>query len=171
MIAKPPPEPDRFAGQAFAAHVDAQLAEERATKTSLEARGTALITSSSAFVTLLAAGFALAYGKNPAGVPILSRWCVMLATVALMVAAVAGVLANKPSSYTETDIMDMRVWVDDYWTHEFVKASQQTARCQLDTLETARGKNADKAGVVKVGSWAQVVAVALLVGAVGGLLA
>lgn len=158
-----------FAGEAFSAHIDSQLTEERATKSSLEARGAALITSSGAFVTLLAAGFALAFGQNPEAVPDPSRWFVMAAVVALLTASVAGVLANKPADYGETDADDMAVWLRDHWRSDAVAAAHRTAEAQLATLRTARARNADKATLVKTGAWAQAAAVLLLVGATGGL--
>lgn len=89
-------------------HVESQLTEERATKASLEARGTGLITSSSAFVTLLAAGFTLAYGKDPGSSPTVSRWLVMGSVGTLLIAAVAGVFALKPLDYGETSIETMQ---------------------------------------------------------------
>lgn len=135
----------------------------------MEARGTALITSSGAFVTLLAAGFGLAFGQDPDTVPIPSRYCVMAAVVALLVSSVAGVLANKPADYGETDVDDMAGWLRDHWRADAIAAARRTAESQLATLRTARLRNAAKAKVVKVGAWAQVIAVLLLVCATAGL--
>ena len=120
-------------------------------------------------MTLLAAGFALAFGGDADALPALSRWCVMAAVLALLAASVAGVLANKPAHYGETDVDDMNVWVQDHWRADAVAAARRTAEAQLATLATARDRNAEKARVVKIGAWAQVVAVLLLAGATVGL--
>ena len=50
----------------------------------------------------------------------------------------------------------------DHWRADAVAAAKRTAESQLDTLTTAREKNADKAKIVKFGAWAQVVAIVLL---------
>lgn len=128
-----------------------------------------MITTSGAFVTLLAAGFALAFGQDPAAVPTVSRWCVMAAVIALLLANIAGVLANKPANYGETDTDDMETWVRDHWRADAVSAAKRTAESQLDTLTTARDRNSDKAKVVKFGAWTQVAAILLLVAGTGGL--
>lgn len=78
-------------------------------------------------MTLLAAGFALAFGNEPEAVPDPSRWCVMGAVLALLAASVAGVLANMPADYDETDADDMAVWVRDHWRADAVAAARRTA--------------------------------------------
>lgn len=76
----------------------------------------------------------------------------LAAVLALLAASVAGVLANKPADYAETDVDDMNARVQDHWRADAVAADRRTAEAQLATLTTARVRNGEKARTVKLNS-------------------
>lgn len=105
------------AGAAYSQLISDQLAEERTRKSSLEARGVTVITTSGTLATLL---FALTAGltsvasfKLPGG----AKLPLLLALVAFIVAAVCGLTTNMPLKYREATPQGLARLVDArYWT-------------------------------------------------------
>jgi hypothetical protein len=94
--------PELNAGTAYGELIACQLAEERGRKTSLEARGVTVITTSSTLATLLfaltAAGLTSARAFR---LPDLAKLPLVLALCAFVAAAVLVLLTNVPLRYCE----------------------------------------------------------------------
>jgi hypothetical protein len=157
--------PDRpTAGEVLAAHLTAALAEERVSKASLEARGLSLVTTSGAFVTLVLAIAALVGDRPLNG---LARTMLVLASVGFLVAAVAGVLTNRPMDNDEPKPASMLSLVEEHYGKPDGLGVRAVARDQASTLVASRSNNDRKATCLRVGVWAQVAAMTLV--AVAGI--
>ena len=151
--------------------VEDQLVEERATKSSLEARAIGVITSSGALAALL---FALAaVVTKPANyAPALAIRILLGATlVAFMVAIVRAILASRPGTYQEVSIESLR----DVATITAMGAPADEgepaiALMLVTIIEKAREQNAQKARFLKQGVTAEALAAALLTAAVALIL-
>jgi hypothetical protein len=104
-------EPTATASAAFSEYISEQLVEERARKTSLEARGLALITTSGAFTTLVLAIAALVGDDD---LPGLSRGLLVLSLAGFLGAAVMGVVVNLPADYKEPRADGLRESLTQY---------------------------------------------------------
>src|SRR4051812_21208072 len=90
-----------------------QLAEERARKSSIEARGILVVTTSATLVTALLAIAGLVGRRDDF---VLSNHAAALATTAtglLLVAAIAAVITNVPRGYGEVGDDELRAWVTE----------------------------------------------------------
>lgn len=143
------------AGAVFGAYVSEQLLEERARKTSLEARGLALITTSGAFTTLVLGIAALAGGDN---LPDVSRVLLILSLAAFLIAAVMGVVVNKPADYDEPSADSLRDTLARFGDRDRATGEKTVADSRLDVLKAARQRNETKAERLLWGAWAQIAA-------------
>ena len=75
------------------------LADEQATKASLEQRGLAVVSSAGALVTLLLGIVGLAYNIDRITIPLIARLLLLLSVLAFVVASILGILTNKPMGY------------------------------------------------------------------------
>lgn len=153
---------DDLAASAIGEFVAEQLAEERLSKTSLEARGLALITTSGAFTTLVL-GIAALVGE--ASLPAASRALLVLSLAVFVVAAVMGVVVNMPADYDEPSAESLRNVLSEHGERDLLTGVRAVGNSRLDVLETARNNNKTKACRLLIGAVAQIVAMALVAAA------
>ena len=157
------------AGAWYGALIDAQLAEERLTKTSLEQRGITVITTGGAIVGLLfglvavvtqATEFALPDGVRP-----WLTWSLMSFTASTL----DGLLVNFPTTYEEAKPGSLREFIrtaDDDWAPDWEQSdfvgSRQVAELNVRLLEVARAANSFKARFLFGALLLEVLGIALL---------
>src|SRR5262249_12281036 len=114
-----------------------QLDEERRRKTSLEQRGTAVITTSGTLVSLLFALAALITTRKQFHIPPSAQLILLLAVAFFVIAATGRLLANVPLRYANADHRDLArflkgdLWVDRLWGMPFPPAERRAADLQL----------------------------------------
>jgi hypothetical protein len=139
------------AGEDYSAFVEAQLAEERATKTSLEGRGITVITTSGGLVTLLFGLVALATkGAQTYTLPDAATKLLIAAAALLTVAGVFGLLTNWGLSYREASVEGLRDLLDRDWTAAEPAGQRDVAATTIDILQASRDNNAAKARMLRV---------------------
>lgn len=153
---------DDLAASAIGELVAEQLAEERVNKTSLEARGLALITTSGAFTTLVL-GIAALVGDG--SLPGASRMLLVLSLLAFVVAATMGVVVNMPANYDEPRAASLKMTLKEHAGDDLLTGVRAVNNSRIDVLDTARSNNQTKACRLLIGAWAQVVAMFLVAGA------
>jgi hypothetical protein len=161
-----------ISGQAYTDLIGQQLTEERASKTSIEQRGTAVITTSGTLVTLLLAIAALVTSGKALTLGTLPKLPLGLSLVAFVIAAILGILTNFPrSSYQEAKLDDIQPLVDSSaeWKASFAVGSQDTAAASLAILRALRAVNKDKVEWLRMAMYAEIAAIGLL--AVAAILA
>jgi len=141
------PERDRalaagYAGRAYAQLIADQLAEERNRKTSLEARGVTVITTSSALATLL---FALTAGLTAVSsfrLPESARLPLLLTLITFVFSAAFGVAANMPLRYREATPAGLAKLINArYWAAPAEIGELRVAEAQVTSLAAARSAN------------------------------
>lgn len=153
---------DAGANAIVGAYIAEALAEERARKASLEARGLALITTSGAFTTLVLGIGALV---APEELPVAARAFLVVGLLCFLVAAAKGALVNKPEDYTEPDAEKLGGVLDELRAKSAASGERTVARSRLVIIEAARTRNKGKASALLRGSWAQVIGMVSIAGA------
>lgn len=148
-----------------------QLAEERSTKSSLEARAIGVITSSGALATLLFALAALVTNASDYELPSPARWALGLTLLAFVAAAVLAILVVRPATYLEVTIESLQAAAAPAaMSAPAVEGDPEIAAVLVDIIASARAKNAAKAGHLRDAVACQVVGAVLLAAAVGTVL-
>jgi hypothetical protein len=147
--------------------VQDQLAEERSTKSSLEARAIGVITSSGALVTLIFALAALVTKPVEFDLPGPARLMLGATLVAFIVAAVLALIAARPGTYQEVTLESLRAAA----TEEAMGATAEEgepeiAKGLINIIAKAREENANKARFLKAAVTFEAVAAVLLAVAV-----
>jgi hypothetical protein len=159
------------AGSAYRHLISDQLAEERSRKSSLEARGVTVITTSGTLGTLL---FALTAGltatanfKLPSG----ARLPLLLALIAFVCASICGLTTNLPVMYKEATPQGLAKLVDTkYWTAPPAIGELRVAAAEVTLLGAARSANNLKVCLLITAIGAEVLAVAFLSWSVASIL-
>jgi hypothetical protein len=148
-----------------------QLAEERSTKSSLEARAIGVITSSGALATLLFALAALVTKASDYELPTPARGALGLTLVAFVAASVLAILAARPDTYQEVTVGSLRAAAaPQAMAAPAGEGDPAIAAVLVDIIERARTKNATKAKYLRAAVACQVVGAVLLALAVGTVL-
>jgi hypothetical protein len=156
-----------LAGSVFSELIAEQLTQERAVKSSLEQRGSLVITTSGTLVALLFGLGAVVSSRKDFEVPFDVRVLFAIALGFFVLAAVLGLLANLPWRYREVDERAMRRLVaKDLWNGPLVPATRRVAEAYVDVLEATRGANELKGRAVRLALGAEIAAVALLSAAI-----
>ncbi len=162
---------DDDAGVAYAKLIADQLTEERNRKSSLEARGVTVITTSGTLATLL---FALTAGLTAAAsfkLPANAKLPLLLALIAFVIAAMTGLATNAPMLYREPTPQGLRTLVDArYWTAPARVGQERVAESQIVSLAAARVANNRKVQLLMVAISAELLAVIFLAWAVASIL-
>ena len=157
------------AGIAFAKLLEEQLVEERARKTSLEARGAAIITTSGALVTLLFGLAALVTGQDGFELGDQPRNLLGLGVLAFFAAALAGLAVNFPWRYTEVTAKGFSDLLP-HWDAAPQKGLRAAFEARRKVYARAREVNGYKAIIVFLGMALEVVGVVLVATAVRSIL-
>ncbi|MEU9631372.1 hypothetical protein ACFZDB_20900 [Streptomyces luteogriseus] len=153
-------DPPSTAGQAAKNLIDAELDVERTRKTSLEARGLAVITGSGTLVTLMLAVAALAMGKEKQAVSGWPEWILALSVLLFVLAACFGIAVNAPSRYFRIDPASLSGLITrEEWGEPGHDAERELTAARLAELSDARTRNEKKARRVLAAISCQVVGV------------
>jgi hypothetical protein len=141
-------EAEKTAGQAvYGPLLENLLTNERTRKSSLEQRGGAVITTSGVLVSLLFGIVAVVTNASGFTLPGSSRVFLVLALVLFVLAAVGGIIINRPLPYLQIHHEDLRRVVDaeENWNATSEIAARRVAEVQVSILERARQHNRSKA--------------------------
>ncbi|WP_405159511.1 hypothetical protein OG203_23850 [Nocardia sp. NBC_01499] len=150
-------------GRTYAAFIETELKTERERPTTYDARGQALVTTSSALFTLFAGVAALVKSPTTAHLPSV---VLLMGTATLMLfvgAAVCGAIAgwNRGYAVAEADTLDDMLSAD-HWIDDEEDARNCVSTLAVETLRTLRASTRFKAQCVAIGLWVQVVALVTL---------
>lgn len=140
-----------------------QLADERARKGSLEQRGIAIITSSGTLVTIVL-GFVALATRNPSyTLPPGAVRLLVIALVALVAAAAAGLLINVPARVPIVDAEQLAATAEQAdWDHADSDSLRAEYRIQGDLLIELRKLNRRRAHVLLASLLLEVLALAMM---------
>jgi hypothetical protein len=161
-----------IAATAYGDLIEQQLAEERSRKTSLEQRGSFVITSASAVATLLLALAAVVTSEKHFHAGGALKVLLAVAASLFACAALFGLAANLPWRYYEVSENALkRLTSPDLWEAEIAPATRRIAEAKVAVLATARRANAIKSGFVSVALAAEMLgAAAVAAGVVSALI-
>jgi hypothetical protein len=139
---------DNIAGSTDRELIEAQLAEERAARNSLEGRGQNLITSAGVLATLLFGLAAFAVGAGKVQLDIWDRVALILSLALFVGASVAASMTAAPSKrWREASLkaLRQRVEPDDWYATDIAEAARRNAKLEVRIFEAAREVNRSKA--------------------------
>lgn len=149
-------------GDASISLIDGQISFEREKKSSLEARGLAVITTSGTLVTLLlalAAVITRTHGLAPSLVP---QVLLLGALLAFLAAASLAIYCNAPLQMREVDAASLRsLTTRDVWNGVGDEARREIAIARLESLIVIQGVNEIKARMLLFATGSEVVAIVL----------
>ncbi|RJQ92764.1 hypothetical protein [Amycolatopsis panacis] len=149
-------------GAVYLAFIEGELKAERERRSVYDARGQALVATSSALVTLLSGLAAVAKAGTTIRVPA-SSTAVLVAAIALFVcAAASGIVAGWNRHYALASFTTLNRMLNEHWTDDEVDARNNVATVHALTVRTLRRANAFKAACVSIGLVAQVLALTAL---------
>lgn len=152
-------------GDAYSKFVEAELKNERERRSALDQRGLGVVTSSSAFITLVFSLSVILTGKDftpKDGV----RNFIAASLVSFVVAGALGIFANANRRYhvaTRETLDDM---LGEHWIDDEVDARNNVAALNVVTLDTLRTGNSKKVWFLSAALVFQVIAIASLGAAV-----
>jgi hypothetical protein len=165
------PTDDAAAGVAYGQLIADQLTEERARKSSLEARGVTVITTSGTLATLL---FGLTAGLTAVTsfkLPADAKLPLLLTVIAFVIAAMCGLATNLPLIYWEPTPKGLAKLIDSrYWTAQATVGQLRVAAAQVTILSAARAANNIKVRLLIAAAAAELLAVVFLTWAVAIIL-
>lgn len=148
-------------GTVYAGFIETELQGEQDRRTAHEARGSAIVSTSSGFVTLIFAVAAIVLGGDyqftDASIPF-----IVLVLVLFVASGIAGLLANKLYNYDVPKTQTMKTMLSTQWTDTETTARNNTSWLRLATLTTLRIGNNKKANSIVWGQAFQLAAIVLL---------
>lgn len=135
---------------------DAELAR----KSTLEQKGSAVITTSGTLVTLLFGLVAVVTGAAHFSLPRSSHPWLIAAVVAFSLSALLAILVALPRPYGETEVTADQL--RDWWADSLPDAEFAVAALQLRRIETARRRNGTKVGLLLAAMFCQLIGLAML---------
>jgi hypothetical protein len=163
-----PPDTTGSAGPVYATLVENQLGEETARKTSFEARGITVITTSAALVGLLFGFSALVAGADTFTLPPAAVVFLSTSATLFVVAAILSIVCNWPLKYRQVELADLRRLTNEqFWWGEEAVAKRRVAEARVEILSRARELNAIKGRFLLAAMMIEVIAIgALAVGVI-----
>jgi hypothetical protein len=157
------PAPDE--GVIYGAYIKSLLDHEQDRKSALEAKASAVITTSGALITLLFGLIAAVTGATGFTLPAASRDWLIAAVLLFVVATALGIAtANIPVPYGQAAFDGAAL--AQAWTHPASAARENVARAQLDLIPVAAKKNDLKARLIVAAASAELLALGALAVAV-----
>ena len=156
------PEPlSAMRGASYSDTIKSALAEERATKTSIEQRGVGIVTTSGVLATLLFGFGAFVYGSKSPNISSEGTGFLITSVVLFVVAATFGLLANRPAKYREADIPSLRERTEKEEWHKPspAEAARRDSILNVNIIEVYRQTNATKSMFVYIGIGVEILAV------------
>lgn len=158
------------AAEVYGSFIHDELKGEIARKSSLEARGLAVVTTSATLLTAMLAlgvfvsgqeGFSLAGG---------TVGLLLVALVAFICAAILGLLSNRVMRYLVASVPSLHLMLDEHWRDDVLEARAVVALAQIQTIEAVRAGNDRKARLLIAAMASQLAAAALVSVAVAAIL-
>jgi hypothetical protein len=147
--------------------IEDQLAEERATKTALEARANTVITSAGTLTTLLFALGALATKSTTYELPAPAKALLVVAVACFLLAIVFALWAAAPATYSELSLGSLEaVATPEAFSAPAAEAEPKIAAALVQVIDGARRGNAAKANHLKRAVSAELAAALVLAAAV-----
>jgi hypothetical protein len=157
----PPPDD----GNVYAAYIGSLLDHEQSRKTVLEAKASAVITTSGALVTLLFGLVAVVTGAKSFKLPEASRGWLIAAVILFVIAAGLGIAtANVPVPYGKATFQADQL--QHAWKQPTSAARANVAKAQLELIPIAVRKNDLKVKLVRLATLAELLALGTLAVAV-----
>ena len=153
-------------GVTYATFIEAELKLEYERRTTLDARGLAIVTTSSGVITLLLAVAVLFLGKDFELGPE-AKWAVVGALALFLIAALFGLLANAARLYEVTHSDTLKEMTQAHWVDDEVDARNVCSYRNVVTLASLRDGNNDKSRQVSIAFWFQLAAITALAVALG----
>jgi hypothetical protein len=149
------------------------IAQERASKASVEARAIGTITAAGSLVTILFALAALESSRAAYVLPAAARWLLLGALACLLVTSIAAIIVNIPTGQREIKAADLlaRISDDDSWNSPADDVERALAKAQAGQLIRARHVNRGKARLLAYAILSEVLGVAFIGAAVSVILA
>lgn len=169
----PEPAEDADGGEELAAYIDAELEDERARRTTVEARGASLISVSTGLATLLFATSALVTAQKAFIPPRLTLWALGLTFLAFVAAAFCGLMVGKKAPTEVVTVGQLLAWRNDddrIWRNTKDNVRWLLARAKILELASLRTGSTSRMVWVQAGWIAQLVALSALAIAVGSIL-
>ena len=148
-------------GTEFADYIQEVLNQEYSRRDSVNGRATAATTAATGLVTITLAVIAVLKGKDFT----LHGWAyrtLVGAFVALLAAAILGVLAGLTWGYKVATIDTLRQLVGSRWQSTEVTARSAVAQFNVRAIETLRRGNNTKFNLLTASAWCQVLALIAL---------
>jgi len=138
LLRNPAPVPDD--GNIYAAYIKSLLDHEQDRKSALEAKASAVITTSGALVTLLFGLVAVVTGATNFKLPETSRDWLIAAVLLFVIAAGLGILtANIPVPYGQATFQADQL--QQVWSHPAFAARENVAKAQLELIPVTTRRN------------------------------
>jgi hypothetical protein len=165
-------ERQETAGQVVIAPLlEKQLEDESSSKSSLEQRGVAVISTSGVLVSLLFGLSAIVTANKDFALPEASRVLLVVALVLFVLAAVGGIVSNSPRPYPQVQTSEFERFVSEQiWYACPEQTNRQIAEAQVCILKGSRERNKSKARALYVAIITQILAVAVLATAIAIIL-
>jgi hypothetical protein len=148
-------------GVVYGGFIEAEAGLERERRAEIDRRGTAVVTSSGAFVTLALALSAVLIGRGALLVPT-ARPIFLAAVAVLVIACLSAVLATLNLTYEVADVSTLRAMTEEHWQDTTADARFAVTHLQILAIARLRKANSTKANLLRAGLSAQAVAVLLL---------
>jgi hypothetical protein len=149
-------------GSVYAAFIEGELKAERDRRTTLDARGVSVVTTSASLVTLLTAVGAVVTSEKSFTFPG-AALPPLIATLASFTAAVVlGILASRGRYYHVALTETLYGMVTDHWGDDEIDSRNNVAELNIRTVHTLRVGNDNKSGLLTLALSAQLVGVAAL---------
>lgn len=124
-------------GVEYSTFIRTELGHEYDRRDAVNSRGTALITSATALITITLTVFAVLKGQD-FRLHGLALAMIFIALFAFLSSAVLSILAGINWKYDVTSISTLRDMYDTHWTDSDVSARNVTAYCNVNTINSLR---------------------------------
>ncbi|HSV65020.1 MAG TPA: hypothetical protein VLJ59_03805 [Mycobacteriales bacterium] len=160
-------------GQVLGRLVQDLVADERASKASVESRAAGLITAAGSLVTVLFAIAAFVTSRVGYVLPVPARWLLVGALTSLLAASVAAIVVNLPAGQHEIRADDLlgRIHRDEDWNAREDDVELALAKALAGQLVRARQVNRAKARLLAYAIFGEVSGIAFIGAAVSVILA
>jgi hypothetical protein len=145
-------------GKTYSTFIENELKAERDRRSSLDARGLAVVTTSGSLITLLAAVGAFVTSRQQFRLPSDAILPLMITLGAFVLAALCGLLASHNRPYQVAHADTLTEMVGNRWATTEVDARNIVARVNALTVTSLRHGNNKKAFLVVAGLVCQLVA-------------
>jgi hypothetical protein len=145
-------------GVSYATFVEQELKAERERRTTLDARGQAVVTTAGVLVTILSTVTAIAINKKLLVIPGPVRYAILSALACFILAVILGILATINFKYDVASKSTLLQLPREHWTDRKEIADRNVVATNVTTILTVRRGNDRKATFLFAALFAQVAA-------------